>query len=162
MTKEIRKYFEYCFFILVNIGLSAPMLKVYNFLFTVFVIKIAEILFNKNFLITNDNLYKKVFDIAESEPLIWVLTAGFCFTIILLKPFVFQILYLLENFFPYTHILLNKFRSKKYIFCILCLAFSIDIFCLVYFKDLLSPILGISLNYISFFIFFHPILKDKK
>lgn len=105
MTKNFKKYFEYFLFVLINIGLLAPMLKVYNFLFTVFSVKLSIMFFNMDSsTIANAHSLKEFYDIVDYEPFVFITTTIFCFLIIILKPFIFPILYLCKTQLPHIHI----------------------------------------------------------
>ena len=162
MANNIRKYLEYCFFMLVNILLISPMIKVYNFLSGIICLKFLSFFLNINIAIPN-NIYnfKNVFYISESEPIIFIATTCFCFSLLLIKPFIFQIIYI-TNRFPYIKNFFNKILlERKYLYNVLIFAFLIDFTCIFLFKDFLAPFLGLALNYISFLLFFKPALKDK-
>ena len=153
MLNELRKYLEYLFFILLNISLLSPMLKIYNFLGTLLFIKLINFLFNTSIFILDKNYYTEVFNIAESEPVSFVFTTIFSITIIFLKPFIFIFIYLCNRKLSYIHNFLYKFlNNKRYRFLILLIAFSLDMLCLIYLKDPLSLFLGLLFNYISFLI----------
>ena len=158
---KLKKYLEYLFFILLNIALLSPMLKIYNFLGALFFIKLTK-LFNTSTFLINGNYYKEVSNIAESEPVTFIFTTIFCLTIIFFKPFIFIFMYLCNRKLPYIHNLLHKFLYNiRYRLSILLIAFSLDILCLICLKDSLSLFLGLLFNYITFLILFKIIKIDK-
>ena len=163
MVNNIRKYLEYSFFIVINFLLLSPMLIIYNYFSCVLFIKLLSVFFHIYITVPNNTYnFKNIFYIAESEPIIFILTTCFCLTILLIKPFVFHLIYLSKKF-PYIKNFLDNFLSqKKYMFNILICSFLIDFICIFIFKDFLAPFLGLLLNYISFLAFFKSNQKNKE
>ena len=163
MTNNIRKYLEYSFFIFINFLLLSPMLIIYNYFSCILFIKLLSIVFNIKIIIPNNTYnFKNIFYIAESEPIIFILTTCFCLSILLIKPFVFHLIYMSKKIFYIKNFLDNFLSQKKYMFTILICSFLIDFICIFIFNDFLAPFLGLLLNYISFLIFFKKNQKNKE
>ena len=139
MTNNIRKYLEYSFFIFINFLLLSPMLIIYNYFSCILFIKLLSIVFNIKIIIPNNTYnFKNIFYIAESEPIIFILTTGFCLSILLIKPFVFHLIDMSKKFLYIKNFLDNFLSQKKYMFTILICSFLIDFICIFIFKDFSS------------------------
>ena len=162
--KNIRKYFEYFFFIVVNILLLGPvyilLLLPVPFISTQIAIKICKV---PKYLIDN-------FD----DPTAFIIGIILCVLILSFKPLIFTIIYLSKKIFPHIFILFETMRNNiKYMVCSFAFAFLADIITLfilyfiliIYnFEEIISfiPFLlfGLLFNYLSFFLFFPPYCKN--
>lgn len=151
MVKIIRKYFEYLFFILINIFLWFPIYK-QIFLNCGYIVEFISIkLLNSN--------YKEITELDDPTGIIVLFST--IFTILLIKPFLFHFLYVFKNLFPNIHDFLDRIRiNRKFMLWVLCGTFLIDILSILVFKTGLWGFLGLSFNYILFLLFFPPVNKD--
>ncbi len=151
MTKEIRKYFEYLLFFLINIFLWIPLYK--------------QILLNCGYMaefVSINILKANSREIAElDDPTGIIILFSIFFTILLIKPFLFHFLYILKNLFPNIHNFFDSIRiNRKYMWGILCGTFALDIIGILFFNVGFWGFLGLSFNYILFLLFFIPVNKN--
>ena len=151
MTKKIRKYLEYLFFILINIFIWMPiylklLLNSWN---------IAEYFAVK---ILHSNL-KEITEL--DDPTGIILLCSIVLTLLLIKPFLFHFIYMLKKIFPNLHKFFDKMRiNRKFMCAILILVFLLDSISVFIFKLGYWSFLGLSFNYILFLLFFIPVAKS--
>ena len=150
MLNNIKKYSEYCFFIVINIFLWIPIY--------------IKFLLNSNNIAEYIavNIYKS--DITEirelNNPIGVILLISIFFTFIIIKPFLFHFLDIMPNVFPNIHNFLDKIRINKiFRFKFLLSIFLMDIIGIVWFKIGYWGLLGLLFNYCLFLLFFIPVNK---
>ena len=146
MLKNIRKYLEYFFFILVNIFLLGPVygliIKFFSFL--------AYIIASEIFHVSEDI-------IIQDDPTFFIFFIAFSLSLFILKPIFFQIIYIFNNKFFNIHKIFDKLRKEKnFLFFVLFIAFSLDLTCFILTKNLFTLLFGLLFNYFTFLISFNP------
>ena len=150
MLKNIRKYLEYLFFILVNIFLWIP---VYGEILT-HSDNIAEYLAIHLYNSSPINLEQL------NDPMGIILLCTVFLNFIIIKPFIFHFLYILKNLFPNIHNFFDKLRTdNKFLLTIFGISFILDSISLIFFKNIWS-FFGLSFNYAIFLLFFLPVNKN--
>ena len=149
MIKNIRKYLEYFFFILVNICLLIPVYGFILLCFSGFAYFIASEIFH----VSEDIIY-------QDDPTFFLFYIAFILFLFTLKFITFQIIYIFNKKFSYIHSFFDKLRAeKKFLFLVLFTAFFIDFTCFILTKNIFTLLFGLLFNYLSFITFFHPYKK---
>lgn len=151
MLKNIRKYLEYLFFILINLVLTFVIYcKLFLFLINYVYYKISTSL-----RVANDIL---LYD----DPTILILFFSISLSLFIFKVIILQVLYISKRGFPYIHNFLKYLRiNKSFRIKVLFCAFLIDAICCVISKNGFSLLLGLILNYLLFLLIFPPFEKRR-
>ena len=149
MKSNIRKYFEYSLFFIINIGLLLP---IYKNLF-ILAMLVAYYISSDIFKISEDIIF-------YDDPTFLVLSCCFCLFVFLLKFIIFHLLYICKRTLPNIQNLFDKLKNnRRFLFIILIIAFLFDLLCFLIFKNIFSLFYGLLFNYASFLIFFKPKFK---
>ena len=150
MIKNIRKYLEYLFFILVNIFLWMP---VYS--------KILNNTWNISTYVSIHIFKANPLEIEMvDDPTALILSILFFLIFLLAKPFLFHYLYIFKMLFPNIHRFFDKLRTNnKFLLSILGITFILDLISFIFFKNIWS-FFGLTFNYVLFLLFFQPTDKN--
>lgn len=145
MANNIRKYLEYSFFIVLNIGLLLPI-------YSILLLFVPHI---SNQIVTS--IYKIPFYLVVSldDPtIIFVYIILICL-IFSFKPLIFIIIYLFKNLFPNIHIIFETLRkNSKYLILVLVFSFILDIISYFFFQNIVISYFGDFINFLLFFLLF--------
>lgn len=145
MNINFRKYFEYSFFIILNILLIVP---VYIKLYLLAAIFAYDIVLNV-FRVSEDI-------ILYDDPSFIIILCCFGLSLTILKTIVLQIIYIFGEKLHYIHAFFDKLRNnKKFLKKILLFSFIVDISFTFISKNIFPLFFGLLFNYLIFLLFFH-------
>ena len=166
MTNNIRKYLEYGLFIILNIGLIAP----------IYVLLLLFLIPSLSILIATKILKVPIYLINNfDDPTALLIGIILFFVFLSLKPLIFNIIYL-SKIFPNINTRFENLRNNgKYALFTIISAFLLDFisyaicqYIFIFYLNihinllLFMLIFGLCFNYLSFLLFFPPCYKDNK